>query len=127
MPHTVHFKDGVIDVRYTGEVGYTERASALKEVIETAAAIGLRAPIVLGDFSNAVAYEENPGARADFIATVITTPWREGSRVALVNLSEAGARPAKSASDVRGPLVQTFANRNDALAWLVGDRVPPSE
>ena len=120
VTHVITERDDFIEVRYAGQVGFAERAQVMRAVAELGAR--LATPRVLSDFTDATVYEENPGARADFMASVITAPWADGSRVALVNLAEGAAKPARHASAVQGPVVRTFSNREEALSWLLEKR-----
>lgn len=118
MPHTLFLKKEVIDVRYWGRVGYSERTQAITEASKVAKAMDFRTLRALGDFSDAIVYEEGDAQRADYVASVLNGAWAKDSRVALVNLPKELSSPAKLASAVRGPLIQTFANRENAMNWL---------
>jgi len=115
MSFSISVSQGIALVQYTGDVGYGERADAvIRSISEVSGLPSLR---VLSDFSEARVYEESSASRADFIARVITAPWPQDSRVALVGLPDDAALPPKLAAAVR---TLTFNDQRSAIRWLNG-------
>ncbi len=117
MPWSIQSLDArTIEVRYTGVVGYFERAQAVER-----AARELReakADRLLVDFTHATPVEEDKANRADFIARTITHLAIPTARVALVGVPSVFAFPAQLACEIRHIPARMFETRAQALEWL---------
>lgn len=117
MPHTIQMLDAsTLEVRYTGVVGYFERAQAVEDVARMLQ--DARADRLLVDFTNATPVEEDKANRADFIARTITHLAIPTARVALVGISSVFAFPTELACEIRHIPSRVFDTRAEALEWL---------
>ena len=123
MPYSFHFPDArTIDLRYTGVVGYAERAIAVEQGADLLKANG--GDRLLVDFTHASVIEEDKAHRADFIARTITHFTFVDTRVALVGVPAEFAWPAELACEIRHIPARTFDTREEALAWLALEGAP---
>lgn len=122
MPYSIQALDArTIEVRYTGVVGYFERAQAVES-----AARQLRdtqADRLLVDFTQATPVEEDKANRADFIARTITHMTIPTARVALVGVPSVFAFPAQLACEIRHIPARMFDTRGEALEWLARESI----
>lgn len=126
MPHTLDALDEkTVEVRYTGEVGYAERADAVEAAAQLMQATGRDRMLV--DFTRAVPFEEDQANRADFIARTITHLAIPGARVAFIGVPAVFAWPAELACEIRHIPARTFDTRDEALAWLELEGDAPGE
>ncbi|MGO4552028.1 hypothetical protein AB4059_13145 [Lysobacter sp. 2RAF19] len=117
MPHSIHtLDDSTIEVRYTGVVGYLERAQAVE--VAARALLAEKADRLLIDFTHATPVEEDKANRADFIARTITHLAIPTARVALVGIPTVFAFPTELACEIRHIPARTFDTRAEALEWL---------
>src|SRR5688500_15945755 len=122
MPYSLHTLDErTIEVRYTGVVGYFERAEAVERA--AGALREAQADRLLVDFTDATPVEEDKANRADFIARTITHLAIPTARVALVGVSSVFAFPAELACEIRHIPTRKFDTRAEALDWLALDTI----
>ncbi|MUV14314.1 hypothetical protein [Noviluteimonas gilva] len=120
MPYSLQSLDArTIEVRYTGVVGYFERAEAVERA--AGAMRAAEADRLLVDFTHATPVEEDKANRADFIARTITHLAIPTARVALVGVSSVFAFPAELACEIRHIPSRKFDTRAEALEWLALD------
>lgn len=118
MGHRIEPHDArILRVAYFGRVGYRERCEAVAEAAARMAREGITRLIV--DFGAAEVHDDNDGSRADFIASVITAPWPDHTRVAPLNGPPFAAQGGRIAGTSRGLQVRAFDSEEHAVAWLV--------
>ena len=118
MAHKIGPHDArILRVDYFGEVGYRERCVALTDAAGVMSRDGYTRLLV--DFTHANVHEEHNGSRADYIASVITAPWPDRSRIAPLNAPPFAVQGGRIAGTSRGLLVKGFDVEDLAIAWLV--------
>ena len=118
MGHTIGPHDErILRVTYFGKVGYRERCEALTAAAHLMTRDGYTRLLV--DFTAADVHEEHDGSRADYIASVITAPWPERTRIAPLNAPTFAVQGGRIAGTSRGLRVEGFDSEDHAVAWLV--------
>jgi hypothetical protein len=118
MAHRIGPHDALIlRVDYFGDISYRERCAALADAAGVMVRDGYTRLLV--DFTHANVHEEHDGSRADYIASVITAPWPDRTRIAPVNAPAFAVQGGRIAGTSRGLLVEGFDSEERAIEWLV--------
>jgi len=124
VAHTLAVRDGWIDLRYTGEVDYEARMSALDAVATLVLDSGVRR--ILADYTQAsFGAKDDNASRQQYLSKAISAAVLEEAEVALIGLPPEQARAAELAGAVRNMRVRNFDDAASAIAWLLSSVESP--